>query len=76
MKELVEALVHPLVREPRRVRVHEREDGGTLLLEVSVAPADRGRVIGKRGRTVTALRTLVSFVASRRGQACRLEVRE
>jgi predicted RNA-binding protein YlqC (UPF0109 family) len=43
-------------------------------LEIEVAPADRGRIIGRGGRTIEALRTVVGAVAARRAQACSLEV--
>jgi predicted RNA-binding protein YlqC (UPF0109 family) len=44
------------------------------VIELSVGPADRGRVIGREGRTAQALRTLVSELARRRGSACTLEI--
>lgn len=74
MKELVSTLVRGLVREPGRVRVYERNDRGRLLIEVSVDQEDRGRVIGREGRTANALRTLVGAVARERGESCQLEI--
>ena len=74
MRELVSLLARGLVREPGRVRVHEHDDAGHRLLELSVAPADRGRVIGRGGRTAAALRTLVGSLARRRGGTCTLEI--
>ena len=64
-------LARGLVREPGRVRVHEHVEDGRTVLELSVAPADRGRVIGREGRTADALRTLVDALARapRRGRA-------
>lgn len=76
MSVLVEALVRGLVREPERVRVVERREGAEVSLEVSVARADRGRVIGRQGRTLEALRTLLEALAHARGETCRLEVLE
>lgn len=75
MKRLLEALAQELVDDPGRVEVREREDGSTLRLDLEVAPEDRGRVIGPRGRTAGALRTLLSAVAERSGRRCELEIR-
>jgi hypothetical protein len=74
VKRLVAHLARGLVREPGRVRVHEHVEHGRTFLELSVAPADRGRVIGREGRTANAMRTLVGALAERRGQAVSLEI--
>ena len=74
MKQLVSHLARGLVREPGRVRVLEQVERGRAVIELSVAPADRGRVIGREGRTVNALRTLLDALARRRGGSCVLEV--
>jgi len=74
VKQLVSHLARGLVREPGRVRVFERIEHGRAVIELSVAPADRGRVIGREGRTVNALRTLLDALARRRGGSCVLEV--
>lgn len=76
MSALLEALVRGLVREPGRVRVTERREGAEVCLEVSVARDDRGRVIGRQGHTVEALRTLFGALARARGETCRVEVLE
>ena len=74
MRDLVLQLARGLVREPDRVRVHEHVESGRTVLELSVAPPDRGRVIGREGRTAGALRTLVGALARRRGGVCGLEI--
>ncbi len=74
MRELVDLIARGLVREPGRVRVHEHEADGRTVLELSVSSDDRGRVIGREGRTAGALRTLVDALAKRRGTACKLEI--
>lgn len=74
MRDLVLLIAQGLVREPGRVRVREHDAGGRTVLELSVAPGDRGRVIGREGRTAGALRTLVSALGDRRGAACSLEI--
>ena len=66
MKELLEYLTRGLVAEPDSVQVTEtREDDGSLVLELSVAPDDYGSVIGRGGRTASALRAVVKAAAVR-----------
>lgn len=74
MKDLLAELARGLVEEPGCVRVIEHAEDGGVFLELEVAPADRGRVIGKQGRTADALRTLLDAVARRRGMHCDMEV--
>jgi uncharacterized protein len=74
VKELVRALARALVREPDEVDVHECEERGRTLLELEVSPDDRGRVIGRGGRTAAALRTIVEAVGARQGRKCGLEI--
>ncbi len=75
MKALVDHIARGLVREPGRVRVREHVEHGRIVVELSVAPADRGRVIGREGRTANAMRTLLDALARRRGGGpCALEV--
>jgi predicted RNA-binding protein YlqC (UPF0109 family) len=67
MKELLEYLVRGLVEHPDEVRVNEvEEEDGTTVLELSVAQDDYGSVIGRGGRTVSALRTVVKTAAAKR----------
>ena len=64
MKELLEYLARELVDEPDEVAVEEfEEDDGTLVLELSVADDDYGKVIGRGGRTANALRLVVKAAA-------------
>ena len=74
MRELVSILVRGLVREPGRVRIHEHTVRGRLVIELSVDPDDRGRVIGRDGRTARALRTLLAAVAGKHDRSCQLEI--
>ena len=74
MRQLVLHVARGLVREPERVRVFEEVEDGTTVLELEVAPGDRGRVIGRDGRTAHALRVLVEALARRRGERVSLEV--
>jgi uncharacterized protein len=75
VKELVTLFAQGLVRDPGRVSVRERSEGGVVRFEIEVAPPDRGRVIGRGGRTVEALRTVMQAVAACRDESCSVEVR-
>jgi predicted RNA-binding protein YlqC (UPF0109 family) len=69
MRELLEHLARGLVEQPEAVRVTElRENDGSIVLELSVAEDDYGKVIGRGGRTAAALRTVVKFAAARQGR--------
>jgi predicted RNA-binding protein YlqC (UPF0109 family) len=59
VRETIEILVKVLVDDPDAVDVREIERNGTTRIEVRVAQPDMGKVIGKQGRTVRALRSLV-----------------
>lgn len=59
MEELVEYVAKSLVDDPTQVRVRRRDTGGSILIELHVAAADTGRIIGKGGRVANALRTLL-----------------
>lgn len=64
MKALLEYLARGLVEHPDAVRVNEvPEDDGVTVLELSVADEDYGNVIGRGGRTASALRTVVKSAA-------------
>ena len=64
MREFLVYLARQLVDEPDKVSVEEfEEDDGTLVLELSVADDDYGKVIGRGGRTAQALRTIVKAAA-------------
>ena len=74
MRDLVSTLVRGLVRQPGSVRVYERDVRGRLVVELEVHPDDRGRVIGRQGRTASALRTVIGAVARRQDRSCSLEI--
>ena len=65
MKELVEVIAKALVDDPESVVVNEREEKKTTVLEVKVAEADMGKVIGKQGRIAKAIRSVVKAAAAK-----------
>jgi predicted RNA-binding protein YlqC (UPF0109 family) len=60
VRELVDFLAKSLVDDPDSVSVHSYDREGTTVLELEVAPADLGKVIGRQGRTARAMRTLLA----------------
>jgi len=73
VKELVEVLVRSLVDQPDQVAVTSKETARSLVLEVRVAPADMGKVIGRQGRVARAIRTVVKAAAVRDGRRVQVE---
>ena len=61
-KDLIECIAKALVYHPEQVKVSEIERERTSVIELSVAKEDLGRVIGKQGRTATAMRTILGAV--------------
>ena len=76
MKSLVEYVARSLVSNPDAVRVTERVEDGTQILELRVAKEDVGRVIGKEGRTAKALRSILNAAAARKSQRIALDIVE
>lgn len=75
MKPLVEYLARALVDKPDAVELKLiPQEGGAMLYELRVAPDDIGKVIGRDGRTVNALRTVLQAAALKRGEKARLEI--
>ena len=64
MKELLTYIVQNLVEKPDEVSVTEREANGETVFEVRVADGDMGKVIGRQGRVIKAIRTLARAAAS------------
>ncbi len=76
MKELVEFIVKSLVDNPDQVEIHEVDDQSGTIVEVSVAQPDMGRVIGKSGRVINSIRSIVQVAAAKRGQRVSVEIIE
>ena len=75
MKDLIEFLARALVDEPDKVSVDSfEEDDGTVVYELRVAEDDVGKVIGRSGRTVNAIRAVVRAAAVREGRRVLVDV--
>ncbi|MCA9648783.1 MAG: KH domain-containing protein [Myxococcales bacterium] len=76
LKDLVEYLAKALVDEPDQVEVAEIAGEQTVVLELRVAKGDLGKVIGKQGRTVKAMRSILSAASSKLRKRADLEILE
>jgi len=76
VREVVEIVVKALADTPQRVAVSESEHRGTTLIEVVVSPPDVGKLIGRQGRTIQAMRTLAVIAGERLGKRVTVEVRD
>lgn len=76
MKDLVEYVVKSLVEAPNEVSVAEIDDAEETVLELTVAGPDMGRIIGKSGRVINAIRTLAQVAAAKQGKRVSVELIE
>lgn len=76
MRETIELIVKALVDDVEAVDVREIDRNGTARIEVRVAPSDMGKVIGRQGRTVRALRSLVYAAGLKQHRRFVLEIIE
>ncbi|MBI4810150.1 MAG: KH domain-containing protein [Ignavibacteriales bacterium] len=74
MKEFVEYIAKQLVDQPDNVLIEEETKNDKIILKLRVSQPDIGKIIGKRGRTAFALRTLVTAVGKKLGKKVSLEV--
>ena len=74
MRELVEYIARNIVDDPDAVKVMEREEENAYVLELSVAPDDMGKVIGKQGRIAKAIRTVVKAATSKASKKYIVEI--
>jgi predicted RNA-binding protein YlqC (UPF0109 family) len=74
LKELVEFIAKSIVDDPSQVHISEIEGESSVILELRAGPEDMGRLIGRNGRTVNAMRTLVRVLAAKQGKRVNLEI--
>ena len=75
-KDLVEFIVKSLVDYPDEVQVNEVAGASSVIVELSVAESDMGRIIGKRGRVINAIRSILQVLAAKQGKRVNLEIIE
>ncbi|GJQ21321.1 MAG: UPF0109 protein [Bacteroidia bacterium] len=74
MKEFVEFIARHLVDHPEAVSIDTEDREGTLVLKLKVKESDVGKIIGKSGRTASAVRTLLRAVAAKEGKRVLLDI--
>lgn len=76
LRAVVEVVARALVDHPDAVTVTESDRRGLTVLELTTAPGDMGKIIGRQGRTAAALRTLVALTAEKHGKRAQLDIRD
>lgn len=76
MKELVEFLVKNIVSDPKSVKLAESTQDSQQIIRLSVASGDMGKIIGKSGRIIKSIRTLLKIKAIKEGKRVYLELAE
>jgi predicted RNA-binding protein YlqC (UPF0109 family) len=76
LRTVVEVIARALVDQPDAVKVTEAQRRGMTVVELSTAPGDMGKIIGRQGRTAAALRTLVAVTAEKHGKRAQLDIRD
>ncbi|OGT99831.1 MAG: RNA-binding protein [Geobacteraceae bacterium GWB2_52_12] len=76
MKALVETIAKSLVDDPAQVQVAEEMEEDTLVIKLTVAKDDMGRIIGKEGRTAKAIRTILNAVSTKDNRKAILKIVE
>jgi predicted RNA-binding protein YlqC (UPF0109 family) len=75
-RDVVEVIARTLASRPNEVEVTETERRGQAVVELTMAPGDLGRVIGRQGRTATALRTLAAAAGELDGKRTVVDFRD
>ncbi|MFI5361238.1 MAG: KH domain-containing protein [Elusimicrobiota bacterium] len=74
MKELALFVVKGIVDKPEAVSISESQDGGVAVLKLVVDEADKGKVIGKQGKVIKAIRAVVGAAAAKAGRQVAVEI--
>ena len=75
LKDLLADLVKPIVTDPDSVVIIEKKSGKDTLLQLNVAPADMGKVIGRHGKNARSIRTVMKAAAGTCGKKVNVEIK-
>jgi predicted RNA-binding protein YlqC (UPF0109 family) len=75
LKQILTDIAKAIVDEPDEVTVIQNENGNSVVLTLSVAPKDMGKVIGRNGRIAKAIRTVMKAAANADGKKVTVEIR-
>lgn len=76
MKDLLEFIVKSIVDHPDQVKIEEEKEEGMINLKLNLASEDMGKVIGKKGKIIKAIRTLVRIPAIKQGIRVNVDLEE
>ena len=76
LQSLVEDLVKRLVDSPEEVQISQNQGDNTIVFEVRVAKKDMGKIIGKKGKTIDALRVIIGACGAKEKKRCVFQIIE
>jgi predicted RNA-binding protein YlqC (UPF0109 family) len=74
LKEILHDIVAAIIGEEAKIEITEKENNGMIVLELSVAKEDMGKVIGRKGKIAKAIRTVVKACANRHNKKVSVEI--
>lgn len=76
MKKALEYIISQIVEDPKAVKIEELEDQGMINFTITVAPADMGKIIGKNGKVIRAVRNVVKIAAIKQNKKINIALSE
>ncbi len=76
MKKALEYIISQIVDEPEKIEINEQEDQGMINFSITVAPADMGKIIGKNGKVIRAIRNVVKISAIKQNKKINIALTE
>jgi len=76
MKKALKYIISQIVDDPEKVEINEQEDQGMINFTITVAPADMGRIIGKNGKIIRAIRNVVKISAIKQNKKINIALTE
>lgn len=76
MKKALEHIVSQIVEDPKQVEIGEQEDNGMVNFTIKVAPSDMGKIIGKSGKVIRAIRNVIKISAIKQNKKINIALSE